>query len=268
MLHRALVIACLFVYGCGNPTHPAVLDVASTPAPPTATDQPPKCARVDLRLNGVDRALGKLTIIPAPATFTGRRAEFLPGYEYIQGDKPGEYFIARLELPGMTTRERIAHVLAVHPYGGAHYLYEPAEEVLKVYAEILNDDASDDHLKNHAMCFVSEIKHDRKPFIEIAVRELSSLNSSLRHQSVVLLMQIGSEPDTLPIVPLLSDTDSMVRQRAGECLVAIGGRRTVAAMDVWMRVNAANDDIHHRQFVLRCRDELNGKLDKQTKKPE
>jgi hypothetical protein len=57
-----------------------------------------------------------------------------------------------------------------------------------------------------------------------------------------------------------------VVRSAARALVAVGGRREVVAMDVWLGGASHRGDDELRQYVKQCRDALKKRLDEAAKK--
>ncbi len=133
-----------------------------------------------------------------------------------------------------------------------------------LYARILDDPKENGRMAVRTLIVLSEIKADRSQFLERAVAKLAHTRPSVRRTAVGLLAQIGSERDAAPIVALLWDEAWEIPFAAADTLVAIGDRRSLAAMDVWL-----NSSIHYadaagqRKHVIKCREELKARLDKE-----
>jgi HEAT repeat protein len=86
--------------------------------------------------------------------------------------------------------------------------------------------------------------------------------AGVRFRALRLLAEIGSEHDTAAVIPLLSDTDSLIRYTASETLAKIGGRRDLEAMDAWLKngKNPRPKDTDYPLHVKKCRDELEKRL--------
>lgn len=136
-----------------------------------------------------------------------------------------------------------------------------------LFARILDDPKEDGSVAVRTLRVLSEIKADRSQFLERAVAKLAHSHPSIRRTAVELLAQIGSERDAAPIVALLWDEAWEIPFATANTLVAIGDRRALTAMDVWL-----NSSIHYadaagyavqRKHVIKCREQLKARLDKE-----
>lgn len=139
-----------------------------------------------------------------------------------------------------------------------------------LYARILDDPKEDSYIVEQTLWVLSKVNADRSRFLERAVAKLADAHPGVRLTAVELLAQIGSEQDAAPVVALLADEKWEVPFAAAKALAAIGDRRTLAAMDVWLnsglhRANVAEYEAQ-RKHVAKCRDELKQRLEK-AKKP-
>ncbi len=148
--------------------------------------------------------------------------------------------------------------------------YSPA--AFSLYIRILDDPKENANMAARTLLVLSKIKADRSQFLERVVAMLAHSRSSVRQYAVELLAQIGSERDAAPIVALLWDEAWEIPFAAANTLVAIGDRRSLTAMDVWL-----NSSIHYadaagyavqRKHVIKCREQLKARLDEaKAKKP-
>ena len=87
------------------------------------------------------------------------------------------------------------------------------------------------------------------------------------------LAQIGSSRDCAPIVAILSDREWTNSIAAAKTLAAIGDQRSLIAIDVWL--NSSSPRRHEgekltemvRKNVIKYRDELKARLEKEKAKP-
>ena len=118
---------------------------------------------------------------------------------------------------------------------------------------------------------LAAVKSDRSQFLEYVITGLSHRDDGVRRSAVQLLAHIGSSRDIAAVVALLSDKEWTVSIVAAKTLVAIGDRRALAAMDVWLATSYpradrnARFDETHRQDIAKYRDELKARLDKEKK---
>jgi HEAT repeat protein len=116
-----------------------------------------------------------------------------------------------------------------------------------------------------ALIVVRDAKGDRRRFVEPTVQRLADSTSDVRRYAVLALAMIGSDRDTAPVVALLSDEDVSVVYAAAKTLAAIGGRRDVVAMDVWLKTGNHREARGLRKDVKECRDALQKRLDEAAK---
>lgn len=137
-----------------------------------------------------------------------------------------------------------------------------------VYEQILDDPKATHGEIGRIFGVLAAVKADRSRFLEHAIAGLASPDKGVRRAVVALLAQIGSSRDAAPVVALLSDTDWTISLAAAKTLAAIGDRRALAAMNVWLNSGSPLKDRNerfnelHRQDVAKCRDELKQRLDK------
>ncbi|HEY7153802.1 MAG TPA: hypothetical protein VH575_07565 [Gemmataceae bacterium] len=140
-------------------------------------------------------------------------------------------------------------------------LIEMGEKAFPAYEAILSDPESDSYEIGGVLGVLCEVKADRRRFLNHAVSRLTDIDSSVRHNAVILLKQIGSAGEASPVVALLSDKDKVVVHYAAKTLTAIGGSNEVVAMDVWLRGVSHRGDGDLRKHVQKCRDALKKRLD-------
>ena len=118
-------------------------------------------------------------------------------------------------------------------------LVQRGSKEFPVYSAILADPKS----KSQHVCVVMQViggvHRDRSQFIEPAIQRLGDEDYGVRCAALILLREIGSAKDTPPIIVLLSDEHLPVVHAAARTLAAIGDKRTVSAMDVWLK------SLHH-----------------------
>ena len=134
------------------------------------------------------------------------------------------------------------------------------ESAFPMYEVILADPDTKPAQVARAFIVIRQVKADRRRFLEIAVSRLADPARAVRGEAVRLLGEIGSEQDTPPVVALLSDHEELVCFAAAKALAAIGGKRDVAAMDVWLRSGNHRDWPKYLAHVKRCRDDLEVRL--------
>jgi len=140
-----------------------------------------------------------------------------------------------------------------------------------LYARILDNPKEDPNIVAGILWCVKEIKADRSQFLDRAVTRLADVDNSVRRTALSLLAQIGSARDEAPIVALLSDKEWTNAIAAAKTLAAIGDRRALAAMDVWLATSTphgdrnARFDVTFRQDIAKYRDQLKARLEKEKK---
>ena len=130
----------------------------------------------------------------------------------------------------------------------------------------------------HVMRILGVLRHineDRSRFVTLAVNRLADPNPGVRCRAAELLEHIGSERDTGPLVALLSDADITVGYAAASALKAIGGLHDLIALNAWL--NGTKPHVFQpehergyqvlREHVIKCRDELEERLEK-AKQPK
>ena len=130
------------------------------------------------------------------------------------------------------------------------------------YAAIISDPKSKAQHVYRALGVIENVRVDRSQFVELAIQRLGDDSDLIRLSAARLLGEIGNSRDTPPIVVLLSDDRREVVCAAANALAAIGDKRTVAAMDVWLKSLHHSDDPEIRAHVAKCRDGLMKRLEK------
>lgn len=134
-----------------------------------------------------------------------------------------------------------------------------------LYARIMDDPKSEPRWVVAVLEILRDMPADRTQFRDRAVEKLAHPHSLVRLTAVELLGRVGTSRETVPVVALLADRKSWVAIAAAKTLFAIGDRRAVVAMNIWLNhgnlgENAASDEAV-RKHVTKCRDELQAKLD-------
>lgn len=137
-----------------------------------------------------------------------------------------------------------------------------------LYCRILDAKDEDRYLVVRTLYVLSQIKEDRSQFVDRALSRLAHSHPSVRRTAVELLAQIGSSRDAAPVVALLSDKEWTISFAAAKTLATIGDQRTLIAMDVWLNTNVYKDDEQLREHIIKCRDELKARLDKEKQQKE
>ena len=141
------------------------------------------------------------------------------------------------KLPPATTEKNVRLLLSeIDTTYGKDKLHEAGERVYPIYLAILNDKSLQNGYAMDIYAILSnQKKYNRKMFIEKAVSHLANDSSSLRAQAAIFLKSAGSESDAIPLVPLLFDEDIRVGRMASGAMAEIGGERTLAAFDIWLK---------------------------------
>ena len=134
-----------------------------------------------------------------------------------------------------------------------------------LYCRILDDPKEHRWIVGRTLYTLSIIKADRGQFVDRAVAKLTSPHISLRRGAVELLAQIGSPRDATPVVALLSDKEWTISISAAKTLAAIGDERTLVALDIWLNSGSYQDHKVVREHVMKSRDELKERLEKEKK---
>jgi HEAT repeat protein len=173
------------------------------------------------------------------------------------------------DVPDIST---VRHMLRVDEFKQERAdLIALGAKTFPAYEQILKDPKAGRDEISRIFGVLSAVNADRNQFLEHAIAGLTSSDTVVRLSAVALLGQIGSERDVAPVVALLSDETWEVSFAAAKTLAAIGDRRALAAMNVWLnsglhRANAAGYEAQ-RKHVIKCRDELKERLDT-AKKPD
>lgn len=145
------------------------------------------------------------------------------------------------------------------------------ENAFPAYHRILEspDATSEDVVA--VLAFLIQVKGDRKSFIEPAITGLAHSQARVREAAVRLLAKIGTPKETPPIVALLSDKEWTLSIAAAEALAEMGDQRVLAAMEVWLnsdnpRTGNERTDSHVRKYIVKYRDQLKARLDKEKSK--
>lgn len=146
-------------------------------------------------------------------------------------------------------------------------LIELGERVFPIYLRILAAKDADPTEVGCIFGVLAAVKADRSQFLEHAVAGLTHEHVSVRRVAVQLLAQIGTVADLAPVVAMLSDSEWTNAIAAGKTLAAIGDKRTLTAMDVWLNSHAGKADsdkiqVEVHKHVTKARDELKARLDK------
>lgn len=174
------------------------------------------------------------------------------GYPHRPGDPPLSIEVAR----GFLNSD-------CDPFGeGPALLRRMGDKIFPAFEAILSDPKSKPLHVRRAFGVLCGMQGNRDRFRELAVRRLSDADAWVRGSAAGLLGEIGGEWDTQPVLVLLSDQDNPVVYKAAEALARMGGRRTLAAMDVWLQTGNHRDDRDLRVHVQKCRDGLQKRLDK------
>jgi len=157
--------------------------------------------------------------------------------------------------------------------GEQRALIQLGERVFPIFRAILVAKDVQDREISRMFGTLAEMKADRSQFLEHVIAGLSNESAGVRGAAVQLLAQIGSTRDTAPIVALLSDKEWTNSISAAKTLAAIGDRRALAAVDIWL--NSSSPRQHDgdklseqlRKHVTKYRDELRQRLEKEKKSP-
>ena len=142
-----------------------------------------------------------------------------------------------------------------------------SSDALPLYARIIDGPKEDSYIVTRTLVVLanSEMKADRSEFLDRAIAKLADPHPGIRQTAVELLARIGSARDAPPVVALLADEKFEIPMAAAKTLAAIGDRRSLAALNVWLatgrRLDNPNNDAVQRQRVAQFRDELKRRLD-------
>lgn len=143
--------------------------------------------------------------------------------------------------------------------------YGPA--AFPLYHRIL--DAADDErwpaLRTLVIPADPKMAGDRGPFLDRAVAFLAHRDPSVRRTAVELVGAVGGPGDAAPVVGLLWDEDLSTVLPAAKALAAVGDRRTVAAIEVWLKRGNHREDDDLRRRVENFQAELVERLKKEGK---
>lgn len=168
-------------------------------------------------------------------------------------------------------REEIRRMLEGEEFDDYEALVALGARAFPAYLQILAAKDADRSEASRIFLILSKVKADRGQFLEPAIANLAHPHSTVRYSAVQLLGQIGNERDAAPVVALLSDEEWTIPFAAAKTLAAIGDRRVLTAMDVWLNSvkphNSGGERANEilRQHVIKCRHELKERLDKAKK---
>jgi hypothetical protein len=150
-------------------------------------------------------------------------------------------------------------------------LIKMGERAFPAFEAILADPESDPGHVARIFVVLMAVDADRRRFLDPTVMRLADPNDDVRSRAVRLLALIGSEKEAPSVVALLSDKEWTNAIAAAKTLAAIGDRRAVAAMDVWLKASGRqadrteDADAELREYVAKYRDELKQRLDRAEK---
>jgi hypothetical protein len=135
-----------------------------------------------------------------------------------------------------------------------------------LYARILDDPKEHPGTRAKVLSVLAlpDVTADKAGFVDRAVAHLAHEHVGVRRAAVNLLSRIGSSRDVAPVVALLTDPDVTVPYAAAKTLAAIGDRRALTAIDVWLGTGSHHDHPELLDHVRRCREELRVRLDRAT----
>lgn len=147
---------------------------------------------------------------------------------------------------------------------GQRVLAEMGPAAFPALEAIITDPGSKPLHVGRALAILRDIDADRRRFLDAAIGRLTDPIGGVRSQAVRLLGRIGGDADLLPVVPLLDDDELLVRTGAAEALVEAGGKRTLAALNVWLWVADGRriEDPDQVKRVREARDALAERLKK------
>jgi hypothetical protein len=165
--------------------------------------------------------------------------------------------------------EKIRGMLRSFEFNRKNYgiLVGMGAKAFPAYEAILADPKTDPDSVGCIFTVLESVDADRGRFVDPAVRWLANPNWEARVYIVRCLGKIGSSREVAPVVALLADERPSVAFAAATTLVAIGDRRALAAMDIWLNSGSNRGDKALREHVAKCRDELKQRLEKE-KKPD
>lgn len=143
-------------------------------------------------------------------------------------------------------------------------LVEMGPAAFPAFEAIITDPGSKPTHVARELVVLRNVDADRRRFLDPAIGRLTDPIGTVRWHAVRLLGRIGSDADLLPVVPLLDDDELLVRAGAAEALVEAGGKRTLAALNVWLWVADGRriDDPDQVQRAREARDALAERLKK------
>ena len=112
---------------------------------------------------------------------------------------------------------------------------------------------------------IKDPKLDRTQILELTVQLFHHDHLLVRRVALDVLVDIGSERDTAPVLAMLSDEENSVRHQAAKTLAKIGGKRDLVAVDIWLKTGNYRDDPFHLRHVRDCRDKLEKRLKEASK---
>jgi HEAT repeat protein len=164
------------------------------------------------------------------------------------------------------TVDEVRELIAWDTLGWEFQVIPVGEAAFPGLAAIIADPKSDPMLVGGCLVVLTQMEGPRGRFVDLAVAKLS--DHGLRRTALVLLAQIGSSRDAPPIAVLLSDPDRAVVREAAAALAAIGDRRALVALDIWLMDGNHRDDGELLVIVGNHRDALQKRLDEADKKRE
>lgn len=145
-------------------------------------------------------------------------------------------------------------------------LEDEGQKVLP-YVAYLGSNPGSDRVLERALIFARTrlSKLDRKPFLEPTLEHLKHHDWGVRAEALMLLEQIGSKEDCVPVAVLLYAEDKHNRIGAAYTLAKLGGKRELLALDLWLADKTRQKDEAFDE-VKKSRDELRTKVEDEEKK--
>ncbi len=140
-------------------------------------------------------------------------------------------------------------------------------ELMPFLEDILDDPKCDYRHICRVFGTLCYLDADVTQFLDRAVTRLGDDERMVKISALKFIRTIGSQADAAPVVILLYDRHGEVRCAAAKTLVAIGGKRELAALDLVLkepervfRNGHAVVNNQNMEFYQKCRDELEARL--------
>lgn len=173
---------------------------------------------------------------------------------------------AQLEVPSDL---RIREMLRVEDQSGGEQqqLVDLGARLFPAYQRILAAPDVKHTETARILSALAEVKGDRKQFLDPTVTALAVPNNDVQQSAVRLLKQIGTAQESAPLTAILWSSEWTTKYAAAETLVAIGDRRGVDALQIWLNSPPNQQDRKLYDHVMKCRNDLWDRLNRERNTP-